>query len=198
MYGGTGLGLAISRRLAELMEGNLSVESTPGGGSTFCFTVSLPLANPAAQRNMQSGDSRANESGTMPLMADGRRISVLAVDDHPVNRMLLKQQLDQLGLDVKVAESGIVALSLWQAGHFDLIITDCHMPEMDGYELTRNIRKMEQHEARPRIPIIAWTANVLIEEEERSHAAGMDDLLTKPADLSELRAMLFKWLPRTT
>ncbi len=199
MYGGTGLGLAICRRLAELMAGELSVESTAGVGSTFCLTVDLPVADLAEQRALQSQLAQ-QESHTeqpdiiVPLLTQGRLPSILVVDDHPVNRMLLKQQLEQLGIQAEVAAYGMVALSRWQAQHFDLVITDCHMPEMDGYELTRSIREIEQHEGRPRIPIIAWTANVLAEEELRCKTAGMDDMLTKPTELSELRAMLLKWL----
>jgi CheY-like chemotaxis protein len=101
-----------------------------------------------------------------------------------------------LGLHVEAAESGIVGLSLWQSRHYDLVITDCHMPGMDGYEFTRSIREIEQMEARQRVPIIAWTANVLAEEAHRCQAAGMDDLLTKPTELSDLRVMLLKWLPK--
>ena len=201
MYGGTGLGLAICRRLAELMDGTLSVESTAGIGSTFCLTVTLPVADLAEQRELQMSldkkEIHENGSDIAPFLAQGQHLSILVVDDHPVNRMLLKQQLEQLGLQAEIAEHGMVALSLWQAGHFNLIITDCHMPEMDGYELTRSIREIEQHEARERVPIIAWTANVLAEEELRCRAAGMDDMLTKPTDLSDLREMLLKWLDKT-
>jgi len=196
MYGGTGLGLAICRRLSELMGGTLSVESSPGEGSIFCLTVELPVADRADQEHLsriieQSGDALPDIS---PLVTAGQSLSVLVVDDHPLNRMLIKQQLGMLGLQVETAESGTPALALWQRGHFDLIVTDCHMPEMDGYELTYRIRDLEQQAGTPRTPIIAWTANVLAEEEERCHTAGMDDLLTKPTELADLRAMLLKWL----
>lgn len=200
MYGGTGLGLAICRSLSELMEGSISVESALGEGSTFCFAVRLAVASQSTLRDMQLHLVRAEE-GELPHEQDhttflkaGEIVSVLVVDDHPVNRMLLKQQLDQLGLRADVAAYGIIALALWQTGHYDMVITDCHMPEMDGYELTRCIRGIEIQENRTHTPIIAWTANVMAEEEGRCLAAGMDDRLTKPTELAQLRAMLRKWL----
>jgi len=99
-------------------------------------------------------------------------------------------------VQVEVAVDGNEALQRYQAQAFDLIITDCHMPEMDGYELTFRIREQERAMASRRLPIIAWTANVLVEEEEHCRAAGMDDLLTKPTELTDLRAMLLRWLIR--
>lgn len=198
MYGGTGLGLSICRRLAELMSGELSVESQSETGSTFYLTISLPvvnrLARPLVQPDIAPELPQSDERFTGPLAVNGQAVAVLIVDDHPINRMLLKQQLDLLGVQVESAVDGAQALSKWQNGHFDLVITDCHMPEMDGYELTRNIRAIEQTSAAGHIPIIAWTANVLAEESYRCHAAGMDDLLTKPTELADLRAMLVKWL----
>ena len=203
MYGGTGLGLAICRSLAELMEGNISVESTSGVGSSFCFTTLLPIANLATQRDLQLQLARGEEAevhelvDTNPWHSVDEPISILVVDDHPVNRMLLKQQLEQLGLHADIAAYGIVALALWQTGHYDMLITDCHMPEMDGYELTRCIRDIEAQDGREPTPIVAWTANVMSEEEGRCKAAGMDDVLTKPTELAELQAMLRKWLTRS-
>jgi CheY-like chemotaxis protein len=198
MYGGTGLGLSICRSLAELMGGSISVNSELGVGSNFQVILKFPVASAQAQRELQLQQARQetheNRSPTRLLSKNNKTISVLIVDDHPVNRALLSQQLEQLGVQVEAAAYGVVALSLWWTGNFDLVITDCHMPEMDGYELTRSIREMEVHDERPRIPVIAWTANVMVEEEARCLAAGMDDLLTKPTELATLRAMLIKWL----
>jgi CheY-like chemotaxis protein/HPt (histidine-containing phosphotransfer) domain-containing protein len=122
---------------------------------------------------------------------------VLVVDDHPVNRKLLARQLGLLGLRVETAQDGKEALPLWRDGRYALVITDCHMPQMDGYELTYAIRGIEADQARARTPIFAWTANALADEIERCMAAGMDELLVKPADLAQLKRMLEKWLPIT-
>jgi CheY-like chemotaxis protein len=119
---------------------------------------------------------------------------ILVVDDHPTNRELLARQIKLLGLRIRTAENGRVGVSLWRDGCFAMVISDCHMPDMDGYEMTRTIRKIEFQEGRPRTPVIAWTANALSEERERIEAAGMDELLVKPVNLAQLRVMLVKWL----
>lgn len=119
---------------------------------------------------------------------------MLAVDDHPINRDLLVRQIKLLGLRAKTAENGRQALSMWQHEHFSQIITDCHMPEMDGYALSRAIRAIEVEQKLSHTPIIGWTANALAEEKGCCHAAGMDELLVKPANLAQLKAVLKKTL----
>ncbi len=198
--GGTGLGLVISRQLAQMMGGSISLESEPGKGSTITLELSLPVAEPlpasgadgasarpaaTATRRMAPGTAQAETEGTL----------VLLVDDHPVNRMLLLRQLRTLGYAAQTADDGVQALELWKSGRFGLVITDCHMPHMDGYELARSIRALESDAGRERVPIVACTANALQGEAEACLAAGMDDFLVKPVGLAQLIEKLDRWLP---
>jgi signal transduction histidine kinase/DNA-binding NarL/FixJ family response regulator len=197
MYGGTGLGLAICRRLAELMDGQIELQSEYGSGSVFSITLILPISS-APGEAVEGTHLEVKQREVKPMTVVGNEVPlVLAVDDHPINRDLLARQIRLLGLRAETAENGKVALSLWREGRFALVITDCHMPEMDGYEFARKVRSLEIEESRARTPIIAWTANALAEEAGRCDAAGMDDLLVKPANLSQLRAALAKWLSIT-
>jgi len=195
MYGGTGLGLAISRRLSDMMEGHIGLESTPGTGSVFSITLKLPLSETdLAHEAVPETDI----SHIKPLVQDVHNAPVLlVVDDHSINLTLLMRQVELLGLRVEGAVDGESALKLWREKNqkFALIITDCHMPKMDGYELSKIIRDIEASERRPRIPVIAYTANALGEENRRCYAAGMDEVMIKPANLIQLRSTLLRWLP---
>lgn len=194
MYGGTGLGLAICKRLAELMDGELNLESEINIGSTFSITLTLSVSNVPAEE-IQSRSPDVAKRAIKPLFSDyANSPLILAVDDHPTNRDLIGKQIKLLGLRYELAESGSDALSMWKTGRFALIISDCHMPGMDGYELAKSIRKIEADLNLKRTPVIAWTANALAEEGKHCHNAGMDDLLTKPADLDQLKKMFLKWI----
>ena len=199
-HAGTGLGLSICRRLAELMGGALSMESTPGMGTRVILT--LPMANAQSVPAMAPPEPRRDEEpaavpASVPTIAAARmkRALVLVVDDHPVNRMLLVKQLAKLGYAADMANDGVEAMSKLSSGGVGAVITDCNMPEMDGYELARNIRAREARNGSARLPIIACTANALAGEAANCFAAGMDDYLAKPVSLEQLREKITRWLP---
>ncbi len=196
LYGGTGLGLAISRRLAQMMGCDIVIESAPGLGTTASVTLELTvtdaqpmerLAQSSVEPLWQTADADSIEAAAGPW--------VLAVDDNPTNRLLITRQLAALGIQVQTAAHGHEALARWRAGIFALVITDCNMPEMDGYALTRALRDAELKENRARTPVLGWTANALPNTLSNCRAAGMDDVLTKPSQLMQLRVLLAKYLP---
>ena len=201
-YGGTGLGLAICRRLASLMGGRLNIESVPAKGTTVSLSVPLAAVDTAARSKRFSAAEPAPAPAPRAPSIEAAASSgelILLVDDHPTNRRLLVRQLEWLGYAAEAAADGIEALARFverrEAGvRYALVITDCQMPEMDGYELTRRIRGVEKDEWR-RTVVLAFTANTLREAADECRAAGMDDVLTKPIELRELKAKLDHWLP---
>lgn len=199
-FGGTGLGLVISRRLAEMMGGQVSMESTPGAGTTMRLTVSLPIGDEADIEDEAS--FTAPESFTaraLPTIdqAIAENSLILLVDDHPTNRLVVSRQLALAGYLCETAEDGVQGLERWQTDRYALILSDIHMPVMDGYQMARELRQREQKQNKSRTPVVALTAAALKGESERCLAAGMDDYLMKPVSISQLIACLQKWLPHT-
>jgi CheY-like chemotaxis protein len=175
-YGGTGLGLTICRRLIEQMGGEIGVESEPGKGSTFWFTVRMGLVAEAM--------TEASDLSMVAPIADPHRErteSILVVDDSLINRLVICRMLTHLGYEVASVESGALALEAMEQSRFSLILTDCYMPEMDGFMLTQEIRKRDRD-----VPVLAMTADVLEETRARCLAVGMDDCLTKPLRIEQL------------
>lgn len=174
---GTGLGLAICKTLAELMGGRLTISSEPHKGT--CVTICLVL--PTLEQLPLIPE--ASELFAQPAR---RALTVLIVDDHPANLTLLDRQLSYLGHRVLQASTCAQAFAAWNAQRVDVVITDCNMPEMSGYDLVRAIRSAEAAQQRPRCTVFGFTANALADERERCLEAGMDDCLFKPARLVDL------------
>lgn len=193
-YGGTGLGLSISLYLAQMMGGNIEVVSTPAEGTEF--RVMLKLTKAEATTKPEKFIRIARRTAPKPEEAEANGQLILVADDNPINRKLIQHQLAWLGYACLVADNGLIALSMWKEHHFALLLTDCHMPEMDGYRLTREVRQYEQHLDKSRTPIVAFTASALANDCEQCLAAGMDDFLVKPVELHGLQKILERWLPR--
>ena len=201
--GGTGLGLTICQRLATLMGGSIEMMSEPGAGTTVILELVVPIADPTSMVQADPANVRDWLSSTMNMrrmapeiaQAEAEGTLVLVADDHPTNRALIVRQINMLGYAAESADNGASALAKWVTGRFGILITDCNMPEMNGYELTRNIRELEAASGGRRVPIIACTANALRGDAETCIAAGMDDYLAKPIELKALAKQLDHWLP---
>jgi signal transduction histidine kinase/ActR/RegA family two-component response regulator len=190
-YGGTGLGLAICRKLCVLMGGDITVVSKPGMGSTFSFDI---LLKPAQARADETLPADMSSTDVRAALAD---LNVLVVEDDITNRTTLEFLLKHLGVNYNSAENGRQALRLLEHSQseelYDLVLMDCQMPELDGYQLTSMIRGGEINTAYRKVPIIALTANALRGDKERCLQAGMTDYMSKPVDMTVLTYMLFKW-----
>ncbi|WP_158283945.1 ATP-binding protein [Pseudomonas sp. OV226] len=188
--GGTGLGWPIVHRLCCLMNGEVIVDSEPGKGTCARITLTLPLSEPPTQDSPSTAD--------VPALAEAGpqwgKFKVLVVDDHLANRIVLQCQLAHLGFRCEQAQNGEIALQIWREGGIDLVLTDCTMPVMDGYQLTAAIRAEERLSGAIRCPILGCTAHT---QEDRLNLAlqvGMDECLTKPLEVAQLLAALARHL----
>ena len=186
-HGGTGLGLTISRQLVEKMGGKIWVDSEPGKGSAFFFTVQFGLVRDARWTELLS--YKAPHIKPSPQF---RGVQVLLVEDDRLNQIVAQRLLESYGVQVAIAENGLDALEAVKRQSFDLVLMDIQMPELDGYQVTAEIRKEERFRD---LPIIAMTAHAMAGEREKCLAAGMNDHFTKPFDPGELKRLLVKWIP---
>ncbi|MDR1396524.1 MAG: response regulator [Desulfarculales bacterium] len=229
-YGGTGLGLSICKRLINLMQGEIGVQSRMGAGSTFWFEIPF---NPAQDISSPDADQEILKQVLLPaplnktalaafpegaVAAPGSTLSpqaaltaaasppadapalsgarILLVDDSKINQLVAKGILQKMGYRVTMADNGMLALEALRADEYDLVLMDCQMPEMDGYEATRAIRAGQTGPERTtEIPIVAMTANAVAGDREKCLDAGMNDYLTKPILPEALKQALLKWLP---
>ncbi len=200
-YGGTGLGLSITQHLVGLLRGTLSVHSTPGVGSVFDVHLPLALANPAAANDSPSALPAPTPAPSAPASANApapfKGTKVLVVEDHPVNQTIIRAMLTRMGCEIDVADNGVHALRAFEQNIYDLVLMDCQMPEMDGFETTRAMRRREAlNPTLGRVPVIALTALAMQGDAERCYGAGMDDYLTKPVQIDQLSAKIAHWRER--
>ena len=191
---GSGIGLCITKQFVELMQGRIGVESQPGRGSNFWIDLEVADTPVVAELLKQEAqEQRVAVEMSDSLMKKVSEAKILVVEDNPTNRMVFESQLSTLGFHAEVVEGPEKVLGTLDQVPYDLILTDIHMPGMDGYDFVRYLRELEQRIGK-RTPVIAVSANVMTGERERCLAAGMDDSISKPVDIDELKETILHWL----
>jgi signal transduction histidine kinase/ActR/RegA family two-component response regulator len=186
LYGGTGLGLTLCRQLIERMHGQILVDSEVGRGTHFTVTLPLPVYE-TALTEPEPAATRENNAA-----AGSAALAILLVEDNQVNQLVASSLLRKLGHTVDLAENGKRALQAMENRTYDMVLMDCQMPVMDGYEATRQIR---ENPAWKTLPVIAVTANVMQGDRENCLASGMNDYITKPYNRNDLKAVIERWAP---
>ncbi len=193
-YGGAGLGLHITQELVRRMGGEIGVESEVGKGAHFWFRIVFPTAKERSvidRKTFHAKRSTRLPEAQRKLASD---LKVLSADDHPLNQVLMEKLLKRMGIAGAVfADTGTQAVERFRDGNFDIILMDCHMPGMSGYDATREIRALEK-EGFGHVPIVAMTADAMIGTREKCLEAGMDEYISKPIDSDELRQLLSQWV----
>ncbi|MGI9227750.1 MAG: response regulator, partial [Gammaproteobacteria bacterium] len=202
-YGGTGLGLSICQQLIQLMGGEIKIDSSPGKGSNFNFTLQFKLTdrndildlNSYALDDIQLSNSYSENHSQINTSKDAStKLHILLVEDDPINQEVAMGMVSDLDCEVSIAINGVDAINKYQTFMPHVILMDCNMPEMDGYQATQEIRNIETvQKTINRIPIIALTANVNVGDRIKCHDAGMDDYLSKPYTQNALKNILQKW-----
>ncbi len=188
-YGGTGLGLAITKKVAEVMGGTAGVSSTAGQGSIFWFTVILRTDGPPAENAIRIGIEAVEQT----ILRDHAGKRILLAEDEPINREIAQMLLEDVGIDVDLAEDGQEAVAKARSGCYAVILMDMQMPKMDGLDATRHIRQLPDCEA---TPILAMTANAFAENKYQCFEAGMDDFISKPVNPDVFYGTVLNWLKK--
>ena len=180
-YGGSGMGLAICKKLVELMDGEIGVESHADLGSMFWFELEF-------EKRVEENFKAKKENN---LLHD-QEVNILIAEDSLVNQKVISAMIEKLGLSFEIAQDGLQAVSMSKGGNFDLILMDIRMPELSGIDATKMIRK--QNSSGAKIPIIALTANATAEDCNQYLNVGMNDHVSKPIDMISLEEIIYKWL----